>query len=88
MDTLDKYIFSPQYGSPIDVAKGELSNILREKDMETLMPHLNLYQYGQSLIQKCGGALTTYGLIERQDGQPVREMHEGPKQGGMEMLCS
>ncbi len=64
MDSLDQYIFSPQYSSPIEVAKGELSLILCEPDAATLAPHLNLYQYGQALIEKCGGVLTPYGLIE------------------------
>ena len=45
------YVFSPQYSSPIEVAKGELSLILCEPDAATLAPHLNLYQYGQALIE-------------------------------------
>jgi len=86
MDTLDEYILSPQFCSPIDVAKGELSVILAEWDAAQIAPHLNLYQYGQSLIQRCGGLLTDYGLIERKDGQPVQAMEQQPQQGGMEMV--
>ena len=85
MDSLDKYIFSPQFSSPIEVAKGELSVVLCNEDAATLTPHLNLYQYGQALIQRCGGTLTAYGLIERHDGQPVQTMETQPRQGGMEM---
>ncbi len=59
MDTLDEYIFSPQFISPIDVAKGELSLVMAEQDAAFITPHLNLYQYGQSLIQRCGGMLPT-----------------------------
>lgn len=62
--SLDEYIFSPQHSSPVDVANGELSLILCAPDAATLAPHLNLYQYGQALIKKCGGVLTPYGLIE------------------------
>lgn len=40
IDTLDNYIFSPQYSSPIEVAKGELSVVLNEEDAATLAPHL------------------------------------------------
>jgi len=86
MDTLDEYIFSPQFSSPIEVAKGELSVILAEWDAALLTPHLNLNEYGQSLIQRCGGLLTDYGLIERKDGQPVQAMERQPRQGGMEMM--
>lgn len=86
MDSLDEYIFSPQYSSPIEVAKGELSAILCDEDAVTLIPHLNLYRYGQALIERCGGTLTAYGLIEREDHQPVQTMENKPNQGGMEML--
>lgn len=84
-DTLDRYIFSPQYSSPAEVAKGELSAILCKVEAEIIMPHVNLYQYGQALIQKYGGTLTAYGLIERVDGQPVLNMEKRPQQGGMEL---
>ncbi len=85
MDSLDNYIFSPRYSSPIEVAKGELSVVLCAEAVETLTPHLNLYSYGQALIEKCGGVLTPYGLIEREDHQPVLSAENMPRQGGMEM---
>ena len=85
MDTMDQYIFSPQYSSPIEVAKGELSLILSEPDRELVVSHMNLYQYGQALVEKCGGVLTEYGLIERMDSQPVQAVKEQPQWGGMEM---
>lgn len=85
MDTLDQYIFSPQFSSPIEIARGELSVILAEPEAEMIAPHLNLYQYGQALIQKCGGVLTDYGLIERKDHQPVQAIDTQSQWGGMEM---
>ncbi len=85
IDTLDQYIFSPQVISPMDAAKEELAAILRERDAAQIAPHLDLYQYGQSLIQDCGGVLTDYGLIERKDGEPIRTMKNQPQQCGMEM---
>ena len=85
MYSLDNYIFSPRYSSPIEVAKGELSVVLCAETAETLTPHLNLYSYGQALIEKCGGVLTPYGLIEREDHQPVLSAENMLRQGGMEM---
>ena len=85
IDTLDQYIFSPQFRSPIEAAVGELSVIMTEADAAMMMPYLNLQQYGEALIQRNCGALTPYGLIERKDGQPVQAMEEQPQQGGMEM---
>lgn len=85
IDSLGEYIFSPQYSSPAEVAKGELSVILCETDAAFLAPHLNLHRYGQALIERCGGTLTAYGLIEREDHQPVLSVKNMPNQGGMEM---
>ena len=87
IDSLDEYVFSPQYSSPIEMAKGELSTVLNTEDAEILIPHLNLYQYGQALIDRSGGVLTAYGLIEREDSQPVQAVENEPVQGGMEMKC-
>ena len=84
MDALDQYIFSPQFSSPLEVAKGELAAILCEEEAKYIIPHLNLYQYGQTLIQRYGGVLTDYGLIERADGQPIHAMENQTQQGGME----
>ena len=85
MDTLDQYTFSPQYSSPVEVARGELPTILSSDDLAQIIPHLNLYQYGQTLIQHCGGMLTDYGLIRRNDGQPIQAIEQQPQQGRMEM---
>ena len=85
MDTLDEYTFSPQFSCPIEVAKGQLSVILCDGEREQITPYLNLYKYGQELIQDGGGVLTDYGLLERKDGQPVQAEEQQPQQGGMEM---
>lgn len=50
--------------------------------METLLPYVNLYAYGQALIQEQECSLTEYGLISREDGQSLKPM----EQGGMEMM--
>jgi len=84
-DTLDNYLFSPRLRSPVDMAKGDLAVILPEPEAEILTPYLDLDRYGQALIQGCGGVLTSYGLIERKDGQPVQTLEQQPQRGGMEM---
>lgn len=76
---LPNYTFSPQFSSPAELAKEELSVLLCEPEAETILPHVNLQKYGETLIGKCGGALTGYGLIERTDGHPI----QSPQQGGM-----
>ena len=83
--TLDKYIFAPSLNSPEEVAEEELGVTLCEESVPQLIPYVDLRGYGQSLIKQCGGVLTPYGLLEREDGQPVHSMNEQPEQGGMEM---
>ena len=71
MDALDSYIFTPSFSSPEDVARGELKVTMAESDAEILVPHVNLYTYGEALLQSQHAILTEYGVIERQDGQPM-----------------
>lgn len=81
--TLDNYILSPQYSSPIEVAKGELSLILGKKEASILVPHLDLPNYGKSLMKAHNSTLTSYGLIERKDSQPIQAPQQEPPKGGM-----
>lgn len=82
IDTLEQYDFSPQTGTPEEMAREELGVILPAQDAEKLIPHLNLYAYGQALIQDQECTLTEYGLISREDGQNLKPL----EQGGMEMM--
>ena len=77
-DTINNYLFSPEISSPVEMAKDVLTYTLTEP--ERLTPYLNLYQYGQALIDETNGVLTPYGLLERRDGQPVLAA-EAPKSG-------
>ena len=79
---LGDYLFSPQYASPEDMARDFLANSMGDDPMETLLPYVNLYAYGQTLIQGQECTLTEYGLISREDGQSLKPM----EQGGMEMM--
>lgn len=80
-DTLDEYLFSPQYASPEDMARDFLESSMGGA-METLLPHVNLYAYGQALIQEQDCTPTEYGLISREDGQNLKAV----EQDGMKMM--
>lgn len=84
--TLHEYLFTPQYTSPEDMAHDFLESTIGSSSMETLLPHVNLHAYGQALIQEQECTLTEYGLISREDGQPVRKMKNQLNVGGMEMM--
>lgn len=83
MDALDSYIFTPSFSSPADVARGELKVTMAESDAEILLPHVNLYTYGEALLQSQHATLTEYGVIERQDGQPI--LAQQSQEMGMKM---
>ena len=85
-ERLDAYSLDRSAASPEDVARGELRSAVGEEQAALLCRHLNLYGYGEALIQQYGGELTDYGLLTRADSQPVQEpLPPQPKLGGMEM---
>ena len=83
MDTLDQYSFHPHLRSPTDLAKEELLVITAEENARLLLPYLNLHEYGEALIKESGAVLTSYGLIERKDGQPIHSPWQKQPEGGM-----
>ena len=72
--------------APEDVARGELRRSMGEENADLLCWYLNLYGYGEALIQQYGGELTDYGLLTRADGQPVQKpLPPQPTRGGVQM---
>ena len=84
MSTLEEYLFSPEYRTPAEAAEGELAIILDERAAALIRKHLNLQRYGEDLLRLRNTVLTSYGLIERRDGQPMQSMEVQPAQGGIE----
>ena len=85
-ERLDAYNLDRAAVSPEDVARGELRSAVGEEQAAMLCRYLNLYGYGEALIQQYRGELTDYGLLTRADSQPVQEpLPPQPRLGGMEM---
>ena len=84
---LDEYILSPKQASYEDIAREQLQIIVDELEAETLLPYVNLYQYGRALQDRYQSVLTEYGSVERADNQPLMAPQERsqPTMGGMEM---
>ena len=81
---IDEYSFDPSIRSIEQAAEVELNAVLSEKDAELLIQHLNLYAYGNALLEQENAAVTHYGQLQRRDGQPIQAMEQEPKMGGME----
>ena len=87
-ERLDAYNLNWAAASPEDVARGELRRSMGEENADLLCRYLNLYGYGEALIQQYGGELTDYGLLTRADGQPVQKpLPPQPGLNGMGMRC-
>lgn len=74
--TMGEYLLTANYQTPAEIAKGELDCILDELDIGEMLPYLDLDGYGQVLLDRRGGMLSGYGLVERADGESVLTMRE------------
>lgn len=90
LEHIDEYLLSSQYQTPEALGKDEIRFLVSGEDADVLLPHVNLRSYGKDLIEHHGLALTSYGIVERRDSQPLftaqeRQQHEQSDMGGMEM---
>ncbi len=82
--TLDDYLFTPEYATASDMAKDYIRCTMGEEAAEALLPFVDLEGYGQVLMQNQACVLTGYGMVSRKDGQSLQPTD--PIQGGMEMM--
>lgn len=78
-----EYIFEPGIRGVEQAAEAELNAMLGEKDAGLIKQHLNLYAYGKALLEQENAAVTSYGRLQRRDGQPLQTMEQEPGMGGM-----
>ena len=79
-DELDRYDFSPPIMEYEDAAKERLAAGLSSEDVELLLPRLNLYGFGKDLVERSGGWITGYGLVQPNGGG----QEQAPAHHGME----
>ena len=84
-EQLESYVYSPEFSSPTDVARAEIKFSLIEQEADLLIPHVNLHQYGKALLENHNWTLTDYGMVSRQDGQPIQGFEE--QNQGMGGMC-
>ena len=69
---LADYILTPGISSPQEAAIDELNFTMDVHSAELLLPHVNLFAYGNEIIKDDNAALTSYGLLHREDYQPMQ----------------
>ena len=66
------YILTPEISSLQEAAIDELNFTMDAHSAELLLPHVNLFAYGNEIIKDDNAALTSYGLLHREDYQPMQ----------------
>ena len=85
-ENLDDYLLEPDQRTPEEVAIEELRFIVDEHSRSILQKHVVLYNYGQDVMAAHNALLTPYGLVQRRDGEPIRNEETQAENAGMEMM--
>ena len=65
------YILTPEISSPQEAALDQLCFIMDREEAVRLIPYVNLFNYGETVIHADNAALTSYGLLHRADYEPM-----------------
>mgnify|MGYP001117616252 CR=1 FL=1 len=68
---LADYILTPGISSPQEAALDQLCFIMDSEEAVRLIPYVNLFNYGETVIHADNAALTSYGLLHRADYEPM-----------------
>ena len=68
---LADYILTPGISSPQEAALDQLCFIMDREEAVRLIPYVNLFNYGETVIHEDNAALTSYGLLHRADYEPM-----------------
>lgn len=82
---IDDYILESSQRSVEDIARDDLRFSLDENTANILLPHVNLFGYGQELLQVYQSAVTPYGVIQHKDGIPIQQPTDQIPHPTMEM---
>lgn len=80
-ENVDSYVLTGTISSPADMAIEHIRFVAGKENSDLISKHLNLYAYGQAVIQQNNATLSPYGLLHRADFQPMLK----PVQESMEM---
>ena len=68
---LADYILTPGISSPQEAALDQLCFIMDREEAVRLIPYVNLFNYGETVIHADNATLTSYGLLHRADYEPM-----------------
>ena len=82
---LADYILTPGISSPQEAALDQLCFIMDREEAVRLIPYVNLFNYGETVIHADNAALTSYGLLHRADYQPMLSSVQKASEANMTM---
>lgn len=68
---LADYVLAPEISSPQETAIDHLRFIMNREEAVRLIPYVNLFNYGETVIHEDNAVLSPYGLLHRADYQPM-----------------
>ena len=68
---LADYVLAPEISSAQETAIDHLRFIMNREEAVRLIPYVNLFNYGETVIHADNAALTSYGLLHRADYEPM-----------------
>ena len=71
-DHLADYILTPEISSPQETAIDQLHFMTDDHSVELLLPYVKLFAYGNEIIKGDNAVLSPYGLLHREDYQPMQ----------------
>ena len=77
---LGNYMLSEKIRNPEDMGRWQLDYMLPSEDRDLVIKHINLYAYGKEVLGQSSAAMSTYGLVDRTDNQPLLAPTQQPQQ--------
>lgn len=68
---MEDYVLTPSISSPQEHAIGWLYGLTEDRFADLLISYVDLYRLGNAIIQEDQAALTSYGLLNRTDYEPM-----------------
>ena len=65
------YVLAPEISSAQETAIDHLRLIMNREEAVRLIPYVNLFNYGETVIHEDNAVLSPYGLLHRADYQPM-----------------
>ena len=82
---LADYVLAPEISSAQETAIDHLRFIMNREEAVRLIPYVNLFNYGETVIHEDNAVLSPYGLLHREDYEPMLSLMQQKQEKEMTM---